>query len=167
MTKRRELGEEEGVGKGRSLLHHLFGGFDGQVGVCCCISRSETASEWEREIYKRKKRQNSPKHELQVECTTIWLRPTGQEDRREKLDSDHGSTEQLVKPILAIVSTLKLNITIGTIMSMKAVNDSIEKNYSLIVSDAHAIYAKMYYWGKSDVITLASIEPPFRESLCD
>ncbi len=55
------------------------------------------------------------------------------EERRRKLDSDRGSTEQLVKPVLAIliVSTLQLNITIGTIMSMKAVNDSIEKMYPL------------------------------------
>lgn len=91
------------------------------------------------------------------------------EERHRKLDSDRGSTEQLAKPVLAIliVSTLQLNITIGTIMSMKAVNDSIEKMYPLIVCDAHAIYAMRYYWGKSDVITLASIEPPFRESLCD
>ncbi len=70
--------------------------------------------------------------------------------RHRKLNSDHGSTEQLVKPVLAIliVSTLQLNITIGTNISMKVVHDSIEKMYPLIVYDAHAIYAMRYKWEK-------------------
>lgn len=83
-----------------------------------------------------------------------------------KLKSVHNSIEQLVKPILAIlirdisVPTLTLNITIRTIMSMKVVNDRIGKKRGLLLCDAHAIYAMMYYWGKSDVTTLPSIDPP-------
>ncbi len=50
-------------------------------------------------------------------------------ERHRKLNSDHGSIEQLVKPVLAIliVSTLQLNITIGTIMSMKVVMTALKK----------------------------------------
>jgi len=44
-------------------------------------------------------------------------------------------------------------------MSMKVVNDRIGKNLAALLCDAHAIYAVMYYRGKSDVITLPSINP--------
>lgn len=135
MSERRGQGKRRGLGNGDHYCTTCLVTLTDRL-VCAAVSAGHRQPASEKERYKSKKKAEQSKTRV-----TSWvhnnlcetdIRKIG--EMHTKLKSVHNSIEQLVKPILAIlirdisVSTLTLNITIRTIMSMKVVNDRIGKN---------------------------------------
>ncbi len=94
MSKRREAEGEEGVGKGRSVLHHLFGGFDRQVGVRCCISRSERERERERDRERERERERDTR-ERERETERERERERYKRERERERERERGKGETI------------------------------------------------------------------------